>query len=385
MLRYILAGGATSALLLLVACGSSTGTDGNGGGTATLSGTVREAQSGATIADAKVTAGSRTATSDATGQFQLTGLATGAANVQVKRPGYELAEASVTIAAGANSHDFTMSPQEVYVLGATAVFVPAGVGPMRGTIIALGGPLTNGFVTGGQIETGNAPLAEALLQALGASLRELARTQRVALLGNAGTPPNSAGSDNDFFASLGSAALLSGHAEITNAPVLILGLGEGGTEASGLAARHPERAVGLLAWLPPGVASLTSSAALAVPTFVMQAALDGSVDNAGVRTTFAANRSQGGLWALAVEPNVSHQPTATGNATVITWMGEVIDRRLPATAGQPLVTLDEASGWLGNQTTLEIAPWADYQGSRTMASWFLSQSHANAWKSFGQN
>ncbi len=372
------------ALLLLAACGSSTGTDGNGGGTATLSGTVRESESGATIADATVSAGSRTATTDANGMFQLTQLATGAANVRVKRPGYVQADSAFTIAAGANSHDFTMIPQEIYVLGTTAVFVPAGVGPMRGTIIALGGPYTDGFVTGGQIETSaGGTLAEALFQALGDSLRALARSERVALLGSHTTMVNGASSDNDLFTSLSTAAQLSGHAEITAAPLLMLGFFTGSGEAAGLGLRYPERTVGLLARLPAAVSSLTAPAALAVPAFVMQAQLDTSADNAGVLATFLGNRSRGGLWALAVEPDFGHQPTAGGNTTAVSWIRDALDRRLPTTAGQPLIALDEASGWLGNQTTLNIAAWADYQGDRTVASWILSAPQASSWRKFG--
>ena len=57
--------------------------------------------------------------------------------------------------------------------------------------------------------------------------------------------------------------------------------------------------------------------------------------------------------------------------------------RLPAAAGDPLVALDQATGWLGNQTTLDIAPWADYPDDRAAASWLLSESEATSWQVLG--
>jgi hypothetical protein len=45
--------------------------------------------------------------------------------------------------------------------------------------------------------------------------------------------------------------------------------------------------------------------------------------------------------------------------------------------------VDETSGWLGDQTTLDIAAWADYSGDRTAASWLPSESAARSWKTVG--
>ena len=382
--RRVTFGGATLALLLLAACGDSSGPDGGGGG-ATLSGTVRAAESAAALADARVSLGARQATSDANGRFELADVPIGAATVRAARPGYLAAEAAVTITAGANSHDFTLTPQEIYVSGANAVYVPGGVGPMRGAIVVLGGPVASGFVTGERIVPASDPDLEASLQALGASLRALARSAHVALLGSSTTGmANNATSDNALFAGLSTTAQMSGQAEIADAPVLMFGLSGGAPEAAGLVSRHSERAIGLLERVPVSVTALTAPAALAVPTFLMQAELDEVVDNTAVRTTFSANRSRGGLWALAVEPGVGHHiATGRGNTAAISWITNALALRLPATPGDPLIGLDQPSGWLGNQTTLEIAPWAEYPGSPTAASWLLSQSAATSWKALG--
>lgn len=376
-------GGTGLALLLLAACGDSYGPNG-GGDTATLSGTVRAA--GAALADATVSIGTLQATSDANGQFKLTGVRVGAATVRAERPGYQPAQAAVTIAAGDNRQDFALTPQEIYTAGANSVYVPPGVEPIRGAIIVLGGPVTAGFVTGERLTPSTSPPElEPSLQAMGASLRALARSERVALLGSRTIAMgNNASSDNALFAALSSTAQLSGHPELADAPVLAFGLSAGCPEAAGLVARNADRAIGLLVRVPTSVTALTAPSALAVPAFVMQAEADAVVNNSAVRMTFQSNRSRGGRWALAVEPGVGHSvATSLANGTVTSWIRSALAARLPATPGGPLVALDESSGWLGSQATLEIAPWADYAGARSGASWLISESAAVSWRALG--
>jgi hypothetical protein len=347
---------------------------------------VRSAESQAALADATVSVGTREATSDENGHFELTEVPVGDATVQAAHAGYVTEEAAVTIIAGGNTHDFALATQEVFTSGAYSVYVPAGVGPLRGTIISLGGGVTtSGFVTGGPLEPGS-PDLEQSLQAMGASLRALARASHVALLGTTiHSLTNNASSDAALFSALASAAEASGHAELADAPVLMFGLGEGSSpESAGLASRVPERTVGALLRVPPSVPNITGAAALAVPTFVMLSELDNFSDNTGIQATFSDIRSRGGLWALAVEPGVQHgEATGRGNSANVSWIQTVLTLRLPATPGDPLVALDESSGWLGNQTTLDIAAWADYTGDRPSASWLLNQSAATSWKTLG--
>lgn len=374
------------ALAFLAACGGgdSSGPD-DGGTTGTLSGTVHAAGA-AGLAGATVSVGGLHATTDANGRFELTGIPVGAAAARAERPGYLAVDATVSIVAGANNHDFSLTAQEIYVSGANAVYVPPGVTTLRGAIVALGGPSTSGFVTGERIEPDESNVAlEASLQALGASLRAAARTAHVVLLGSRTIAmENSTASDNAVFAALSTAAQMSGHPEIADAPVLMFGLSAGGRETAGLVARHPERSIGLLERVPASLTDLTEPAALAVPTFVMQAELDEVVNNVTTGLVFAGNRSRGGLWSLAVEPGVGHHvATARANTAATDWILNALALRLPATPGQPLIALPEASGWLGNQTTLQIAPWADYGDDRTKASWTLSQSSAASWKLLG--
>lgn len=382
--RRVTSAGATMGLLLLAACGDSSGPDGGGGG-ATLSGTVRAAVSSEPLAGATVSVGPSEAVSDASGQFELTHVPVGPATVRAVRTGYLPAEAAVTLAAGTNSHDFMLNPREIYDLGSNAVYVPGAVGPMRGTIVVLTDLQAGGFVTGEPIVSGTGePELEAGLQSLGASLRGLAKSAHVALLGSQSNSVNSSASDAAIFTALSTAEQLSGQAGLADAPVLMFGIGGETPEAAGLVARQPQRAIGLLAWVPFGLSELTAPEALSVPTFVMQHGDDDASRNAASRATFSDNRARGGLWALAVEPGIDlRTATSRGNGARIGWIAAALALRLPDTPGDPLITVDEASGWLGNQTTLDIAAWADYPDNRSAASWLPSESAARIWKAVG--
>ncbi|MGH7582235.1 MAG: carboxypeptidase regulatory-like domain-containing protein [Gemmatimonadales bacterium] len=383
--RWLTSGGAVVIQLLAVACGSSSGTDG-GSGSATLSGRIEAAGTSATLEGATISVGTQQATSDANGHFELTGLAEGAATIRAARPGYTATTVMVTLSAGANMHDFTLTVEEVYVSDVNAMYVPAGVGPIRAVIILLGGPFTKGFVTGDPIAPPGYPTVEQSLQALGVSLRTLAKGSHLALFGTQTIAmPDLAGSDNGIFATIDSVAALSAHPEMAAAPVLLVGIGDGGQEAAGLVSRNPDRVIGLLERKPNGVATLTGPVTLAVPTLVVQGELDQEVNNGPVLSVFLANRSRGGLWALVVMPGAGHaEDSAPLNTATIDWISQVLTRRLPTTSGDPLITLDQTSGWLGNQATLEIAPWASYSGDRTTASWLLSQSAATSWQGLGE-
>lgn len=384
VIHRVVAGWAMLGLILLAACGGdSAGPSEGGSGGAVLSGTIRDQNSLSGLAGVKVTIGLKSTTSNAAGHFELTNLPVGTANVRADLLGYESVLATITLIGGNNNHDFGLLQQEIYRLGVDAVFVPRGAGTLRGALIILGGPVTSGFITGDSLTPGsNDPALEESLQSLGSSLRALARSARVALLGTRTVGlTDSPATDAALLATLATVATSSGHPELADAPLLMFGLSAGAPEAAGMAARLPGRTIGLLVRVPKSVTALSSPATLGIPAFVMQAQLDVAVNNPSVQAVFATNRSQGGLWSLAVEPGVGHSDaTSTGNGAAVSWLADVLTLRLPAVAGNPLVSLAESSGWLGNQSTHEVAAWADYPADRTQASWLLSEGSASLWQ-----
>lgn len=350
-----------------------------------IRGRVTSAATGAPVAGAIVRIGDAAATTGANGRYRVAVAATGAATLRVSSAGFADFEAAIAPTPGPVKQDVGLTRIEVFEFGDFALYVPAGVDETRGLILALGGPDTRAFATGKPFGA-PLPAVEASLQLLGQSLREMASVHRLAILGRRGaTPsspiPNSPVSDALLLDAVEAAAMVSGHPELPSTHMLMYGLSGGAPQASGFAARNPERVAGLFLKVPVSVSSLTSGEALGVPTYVVQAELDAFVDNAAVRTAFENNRAAGALWALAEELGVPHHALSVVQREVtINWMNTILDRRLRGNRRRPLVRIAPASGWLGNASTGEASPWGTYRGDRALASWLPSASTAHDWE-----
>lgn len=272
---------------------------------------------------------------------------------------------------------------EVFEFGDYALYVPACVRTTRAVLLALGGPDTRAFVTGKVFGAPN-PELEASLQVLGEEFRNLAATQRLAILGQTGrlaALPNSPASDELLLDAIRIGAALSGHPELPSAPMIIWAVSGGAPQASGFTARNPERVAGLFLKVPLRVTALTSEIQRRVPTYMALAELDAFVDNAANTASFEANRRAGALWALAMEPGVIHHLLSPVQRQVtINWMRTILKLRVPATPFAPLRKIGEKSGWLGDRATGEAWRWAEYPGDRRLASWLPSPETAEQWE-----
>lgn len=272
---------------------------------------------------------------------------------------------------------------EIHQLGDFALYMPAGGAAPRAVLVALGGPNTKAIVTG---EPFGAPLpqVEAALQAMGAAFREWADENRVAILGTSRSAmtalPDGAASDQLIVDAIAAGAAASGDARLSGVPLMLYGMSGGGPEASGFAARHPERVAGVFLKVPAGVAALTTDAQRQVPTFMALAEFDTFVDNAALGQAAAANRAAGALWAMATEPGVPHHAMTPAMRTVtLVWMSSVLQRRLAGSSGR-VHPVPEQSGWLGNPATGEVSRWGRYEGDRSSASWLPTESAAEEWR-----
>jgi pimeloyl-ACP methyl ester carboxylesterase len=279
----------------------------------------------------------------------------------------------------------SMAQSEVYDLGDAALFMPAGVQQPRAVLIAVGGPNTRAFVTGEPAAPMAPPPLEAALQGLGRSFRELAAEHGLALLAfptAAVVPmPNGPDSDQRFRDALAAAAEASGRPGLASVPILLWAGSGGAPQAAGFTARHPDRVVGLFLKVPPPeLTLLTEASQRGVPTYMVLAGEEALFDNADLVAAFHANRGGGGLWSLAVEPGVLHHSLSpTQHGVTVAWLETVLNLRLPDAAG-PLRTLDEQSGWLGDNDTGEVSSWSDYGGDRASASWFPTADVAMQWR-----
>jgi hypothetical protein len=349
-----------------------------------VSGRVTNAATGRPVAGAEVRIGSAVDTTSASGRFDLTDLTPGASTFRATAIGFGDFETAITVTSGAAIQDVGLTRIEVFEFENFALYVPASVDVTRGVILALGGPDTRAFATGKPF---GAPMAsvEASLQALGQSLRALAATRGLAILGTSrAAMANGPASDTLLMSALATVTALSARPEIPSAHLIMYGLSGGAPQASGFTVRNPERVAGLFLKVPAGVSSVTDGAALRVPTYVVLAELDVFVNNTALTAAFASNRGARGLWALVKERGVPHHSLSPLQRQVtVNWISNIVDLRLPATPGSgSLLEIAESSGWLGNDVTGTTAPWATYSGDRASASWLPSQATATEWETF---
>ncbi len=365
----------------ILGCGGDDG--GPSGSTGTISGTVTSALSGAALAGATVAAGTLQAPSDANGQYELTGVRTGSVVIGAGRPGFQPYSATITVQEGSNAHNIMLSPQETYGYTDFALFVPAGVTQVRAVIVALGGPDTRAFVDG-RPAGAPSPAAEAATQALGIGLRTLAQDSGFAILGTGLSGlPNEGTNDGLLLGALQTGAALSGHPELSTAPLIPLGISGGGPEAFGLTIRQVARVAAFALRNPSAMSDFLFAAVQQVPGYINLSGADGQVDNAATTQVFLDNRADGAIWELALEPDAEHYvSSADARAVLIQWIAAASGLRLPASPGGALRGVAESSGWLGNRATYDTAPFASYPDDASQASWLVNAEVAGAWKVF---
>jgi len=169
----------------------------------TVTGTVRSSITGIPVRWAEVSIGNaRAATTGEDGRFTLFSQAPLAATLRCQAAGYLDSEAKIEVKSGTATQDIQLTRIEivptrtdVYEFGDFALYMPTSPSGTLGLIVALGGPDTRGFATAKPMGAPT-PEVEASLQLLGQSLRTLANTHGLAVLGTKrAAMPNGAESD----------------------------------------------------------------------------------------------------------------------------------------------------------------------------------------------
>jgi pimeloyl-ACP methyl ester carboxylesterase len=176
----------------------------------------------------------------------------------------------------------------------------------------------------------------------------------------------------------------SQHLELSKAPLVFWGMSAGGQFNYEFALWRPERVLAFIV-NKGGIyySAQASKAAQLVPGFFFIGETDLEYRNDIIAGIFAINRRAGALWALAVEPGVSHEVAGSKDMAVL-FFDELISLRLPDAGsfggGAPLLLpLDRTSGFFADPKTLMIHPAADAPQTTYPTSWLPTETLAQAW------
>jgi hypothetical protein len=206
---------------------------------------------------------------------------------------------------------------------------------------------------------------------------------------------------------LDKAATVSGHPELSNAPLCITGLSAGGFDSSYLATFWPERTIAFVAHRGGAYAPPFSEDTKKIPGMFIAGSKDGNslTSPYALKSIFRSWRSQTAHVGFAIDWGVGH--TIEGNQGwefTWSWFVETASLRYPRpmvpstdpSDGFPaLLDLNDASAWLGDTATFlnttpptpaetssftVIAPISNYVGTLTNASWLPTEALARAYR-----
>jgi hypothetical protein len=183
-----------------------------------------------------------------------------------------------------------------------------------------------------------------------------------------------------LLASLRRMAEESGFADVATAPVLLWGHSGGGGVASLLTGTRPERVLAFVRY-HSGPIGGDLRVISKVPCLLVSGGQDATAPPAVAEGLWKSGRAIGAPWTFAIHAEAVHgdlKDLAPANKLMINWATSVIHHRLPPGA-KILADVTESSGWLGDNRTGAIAPYASFAGEKTTASWLPDEPTARAW------
>ena len=379
----------------MIACDSNSGGDDSDDETpqvnvkGDVAGAVQHDGTGMMLPGITVTIGSLQTTTDSEGRFSFKDVAGGSKNLQVTTTGYDSYSATISVKSGTNSHNISLIRTAHYQYqsdsGDFDLYLPPSVSTFRG-VIFLGEPQTQdarGFAHGNSV-SGAAPGLNVFVAAERARSLQLAEKHGLALLGSRNTARGPVKST--IQTALNRFAADSAHPELAQAPVLATGFSWGGCISFEFAKTLPERTIGFITGKGQCHDEFgTSESTRSVPGYLFIGESDLQVRFENISALFNEHRALGALWALAIEQGSDHVPVVD-QTLLYNWEDFILGARLPASVvpGEPVVLnpMNEASGWLGNWQSFEMADFGSYTGDKLTASWVPSLQTAQDWQTF---
>lgn len=201
---------------------------------------------------------------------------------------------------------------------------------------------------------------------------------------------------NAFESLLTQLAASSSHPELAHAPILPLGMSNGGQMSYALNALLPNRIIAFAA-NKGGVYNTDSppTTALTTPGLLVSGGADEAYRHDAITGLFNTNRPRGARWAWAEEEGVTHE-IADSMELILPFAEEMARTRYPdslrptATSAPTLRPLAEADGWLVTRDShltglADIRLYAEFSGNRNQAGWLPSRRIAYIYRAFASH
>lgn len=233
-----------------------------------------------------------------------------------------------------------------------------------------------------------------------ADLRKLAQELRLALFKFTGNPMQRGfWPQGLLFEHLVQFGEKSGHPELEHAPLFLYGHSNGTGFSAIFTSYVPDRVWGWVSMRPGTTFQVYQPGAAQVPGLVIFGEDDPFLARPSKEENLAVvpalRKNHHALWNIAVEPKTGHGPGDKTWPLVFSFLRHTFTARVPANADAKngpvkLRSLTLKSGHLGQnwQTKpggyqkLPTAPFADFTGDKSTASWLLNADYAKDWQQF---
>lgn len=170
---------------------------------------------------------------------------------------------------------------------------------------------------------------------------------------------------------------------VASLPFLFRGYSAGGMFAYHFSAFKPERVIAfadIRGWyLKP--TTVTNNG---IPGLFLIAELDTErYENTNplerMKEIVESKRKENALWSYAIEPGEDHFGNVEKSDSLLQlFLASALKSRVQS-GSNVLLPMTEVSGWLGNNDSKAIFPYATYPQTKNEASWLIDESFANEW------
>jgi len=226
-------------------------------------------------------------------------------------------------------------------------------------------------------------------------LRDFADRHGIALVGMLGDPVQRGfypvGIIDEHLKKLGQ---MVNHPELATVPILTFGHSNGTGFAGSFPSQRTDRVIAWISYHSGGSSHLQFPNVEKVPGLVMHGNIDQYVEKGQEQTVKNMRKDRSAALAMMMEGNVGHGPVDKGQNATWTFIVEFCEAamRIRLNDDGTLKPVTIENGWLGanydrslgGQQELAIAPYAEFQGDRSIANWLPDRKFAEVWQLYGK-